>query len=177
VVPRDIGPSWLEEYDGRSACRGSTGERIVTVRLTLAEVATSRDIDLGVGDWLTVDQDRIDHFAEATDDHQWIHVDRVRAADGPFGATVAHGYLTMSLLPRLFGGLLEVVDRRMGINYGIDRLRLIAPVRSGSRIRLKATLRSADARGEGYVLRVGAEVQVEGGDRPALVGELLYLVL
>lgn len=147
------------------------------IRLTLGELATSRDVDLGVGEWLTVDQDRIDHFAEATDDHQWIHVDPERAAEGPFGVTVAHGYLTMSLLPRLFRDLLTVTDRRMGINYGIDRLRLVAPVRSGSHIRLKAILRSVEARGEGYLMRVSAEVQIEDGDRPALVGELLYMVM
>jgi acyl dehydratase len=147
----------------------------VTVRLTLGELAGSRDRDLGVGEWLTVDQHRIDHFAEATDDHQWIHVDRERAADGPFGTTVAHGYLTMSLLPRMFQGLLEIVDRRMGVNYGIDRLRLISPVRSGSRIRLKAILRSAEPRGEGFLLRIQAEVEIEHGDRPALVGDLLYM--
>jgi acyl dehydratase len=83
----------------------------------------------------------------------------------------------MSLLPRLFRDLLDVTDRRIGINYGIDRLRLVAPVRSGSRIRLKATLRSVEARGEGYLMRVSAEVQIEGGDRLALVGELLYMVM
>jgi acyl dehydratase len=147
----------------------------VTVRLTLSELAGSRDRDLGVGEWLTVDQHRIDHFAEATDDHQWIHVDRERAADGPFGTTVAHGYLTMSLLPRMFQGLLEIVDRRMGVNYGIDRLRLITPVRSGSRIRLKAVLRAVEPRGEGFLLRIDAEVEIEHCDRPALVGDLLYM--
>jgi acyl dehydratase len=147
----------------------------VTVRLTMSELAGSRDRDLGVGEWLTVDQHRIDHFAEATDDHQWIHVDRERAAEGPFGTTIAHGYLTMSLLPRLFWGLFEVVDRRMGVNYGIDRLRLISPVRSGSRIRLKAILRSVEPRGEGFLMRIQAEVEIEHGDRPALVGDLLYM--
>ena len=148
----------------------------MTVRLTMSELAGSRDRDLGVGEWLTVDQHRIDHFAEATDDHQWIHVDRERAADGPFGTTVAHGYLTMSLLPRMFQGLLEIVDRRMGVNYGVDRLRLVAPVRSGARIRLKAAIRSVESRGEGLLLRVAAEVEIEHGTRPALVGDLLYMV-
>lgn len=147
----------------------------MSVRLTLRELSDSRDVDLGAGEWLVVDQDRIDHFAEATDDHQWIHVDPKRAADGPFGATVAHGYLTMSLLPRLFQGLLEIVDRRMGVNYGIDRLRLVAPVRCGSRIRLKAVLRSVEPRGEGLLMRVAAEIEIEHGTRPALVGELLYM--
>ena len=147
----------------------------MTVRLTMSELAHTRDKDLGAGEWLTVDQHRIDHFAEATDDHQWIHVDPERAADGPFGATIAHGYLTMSLLPRLFRGLLEIVDRRMGINYGTDRLRLIAPVRAGSRIRLNAVLQSAEPRGGGFLLRVAAEVEIEHGDRPAMVGDLLYM--
>jgi acyl dehydratase len=148
----------------------------VTVRLTMGELRDSQSVDLGAGEWLVVDQDRIDHFAEATDDHQWIHVDPQRAAEGPFGATVAHGYLTLSLLPRLFYSQLEIVDRRMGVNYGVDRLRLVAPVRSGSRIRLKAAIRSVESRGEGLLLRVAAEVEIEHGTRPALVGDLLYMV-
>jgi acyl dehydratase len=163
----------------RSAKRRGHAEReepTVTVRLTMGDLRGSRDLDLGAGEWLVVDQARIDHFAEATDDHQWIHVDRRRAAEGPFGTTVAHGYLTMSLLPRLFEALLEVPDRRMGVNYGIDRLRLLAPVPSGSRIRLKAVVRSVEARGEGLLLRIGAEVEIEHGTRPALVGELIYMV-
>jgi acyl dehydratase len=142
----------------------------------MGELRDSENVDLGAGEWLTVDQDRIDHFAEATDDHQWIHVDPQRAAEGPFGATVAHGYLTLSLLPRLFYSQLEIVDRRMGVNYGVDRLRLVAPVRSGSRIRLKAAIRSVESRGEGLLLRVAAEVEIEHGTRPALVGDLLYMV-
>ena len=148
----------------------------MAVRITTRELRESGTLDLGAGEWLIVDQVRIDHFAEATDDHQWIHVDPRRAAEGPFGSTVAHGYLTMSLLPRLFEELLEVTDRRMGVNYGIDRLRLLSPVLSGSRIRLKAVVRSVEVRGEGLLLRVGAEVEIEHGTRPALVGELLYLV-
>ena len=148
----------------------------MTVSLTMGELRDSQSVDLGAGEWLVVDQDRIDHFAEATDDHQWIHVDPQRAAEGPFGATVAHGYLTLSLLPRLFYSQLEIVDRRMGVNYGVDRLRLVAPVRSGSRIRLKAAIRSVESRGEGLLLRVAAEVEIEHGTRPALVGDLLYMV-
>ena len=148
----------------------------MTVRLTMGELRDSQSVDLGAGEWLVVDQDRIDHFAEATDDHQWIHVDPQQAAEGPFGATVAHGYLTLSLLPRLFYSQLEIVDRRMGVNYGVDRLRLVAPVRSGSRIRLKAAIRSVESRGEGLLLRVAAEVEIEHGTRPALVGDLLYMV-
>jgi acyl dehydratase len=142
----------------------------------MGELRDSGNVDLGAGEWLTVDQDRIDHFAEATDDHQWIHVDPQQAAEGPFGATVAHGYLTLSLLPRLFYSQLEIVDRRMGVNYGVDRLRLVAPVRSGARIRLKAAIRSVESRGEGLLLRVAAEVEIEHGTRPALVGDLLYMV-
>jgi acyl dehydratase len=142
----------------------------------MGELRDRQSVDLGAGEWLVVDQERIDHFAEATDDHQWIHVDPQRAADGPFGATVAHGYLTLSLLPRLFYSQIEIVDRRMGVNYGVDRLRLVAPVRSGSRIRLKAAIRSIEPRGEGLLLRVAAEVEIEHETRPALVGELLFMV-
>jgi acyl dehydratase len=141
----------------------------------MRELSACRDLDLGAGAWFVVDQARIDHFAEATDDHQWIHVDPHRATGGRFGGTVAHGYLTMSLLPRLFHGLLEITDRRMGVNYGIDRLRLVAPVPAGGRIRLKALLRSVEARGEGLLLRVSAEVEIEHGQRPALVGDVLFM--
>jgi acyl dehydratase len=147
--------------------------------LTVAELERSAGRDLGAGPWVRVDQRRIDLFADATDDHQWIHVDRERAAAGPFGGTVAHGYLTLSLLPALLHGLVTVTDAHLGVNYGIERVRFTAPVPSGSEVRLKARLGGSERRGEGLLYRVEVEVELRGSDgseRPALVGEVLYMV-
>ncbi len=132
--------------------------------------------DLGVSDWHTVEQKHIDLFADATGDHQWIHVDADKAAQGPFGTTVAHGYLSLSLLPMLLGQIMAISDAKMGINYGIDRIRFTNPVPSGSRARAKARLLSSQRKGDGILYKVGVEVEIEGRDKPALVGEVLYLV-
>ncbi|MBL8287698.1 MAG: MaoC family dehydratase [Rubrivivax sp.] len=128
--------------------------------------------EIGVSDWLEVDQRRIDLFAEATEDHQWIHVDPVRAADGPFGATVAHGFLTLSLLPPLFAGAFRIDGVRMGINYGLNRVRFPAPVRVGSRLRGRfALLAYEPIEGNGVQLTVRVTVEMEGSDKPACVAE------
>ena len=148
----------------------------MTTELTLAELESATDLELEPSDWFTVEQSAIESFAEATGDHNWIHVDPERAAQGPFGTTVAHGYLSLSLLPMLAGTVLRVPDARMGLNYGIERIRFTAPVPSGSQVRLKATVRSSERRGEGVLYRLGVEVEIQGADRPALVGEVLYLV-
>src|SRR5207342_272331 len=99
--------------------------------------------------WFTVDQARIDAFADATDDHQWIHVDPSRAANGPFGATIAHGYLTLALIPSLTDGLFEIGGTGLVANYGLDRVRVLQPVTSGSRIRAAMTLRTAEPTSRG----------------------------
>jgi acyl dehydratase len=148
----------------------------VTTELTRAELESARDLELESSEWVTIEQRAIDLFAEATGDHQWIHVDHERAAQGPFGTTVAHGYLSLSLLPWLLGTMLSVSDARMGINYGIEKVRFTAPVPSGSRVRLKGTIRSAERRGEGVLYRVAVEVEIEDAEKPALVGEVVYLV-
>jgi acyl dehydratase len=148
----------------------------VTAELTLAELEGAAGVELEPSEWVTIEQRAIEQFADATGDHQWIHVDPERAAEGPFGTTVAHGYLSLSLLPGLLGSMLRVTDARMGINYGIEKVRFTAPVPSGSRVRLKATIRSAERRGEGVLYRVGAEVEIEGAEKPAMVGEVVYLV-
>ena len=147
------------------------------IRLTLDELEHGGERDLGATEWLRIDQRAIDLFAEATQDRQWIHVDPEAAAHGPFGTTIAHGYLTLSLLPALMYRLLEVTDSGMGINYGIERIRFTAPVPSGSEVRLKARLLGSERRGEGLRYRVAVEVQVRGTDRPALVGEVVYLAV
>jgi acyl dehydratase len=139
-------------------------------------VTTRLERDLGTSAWHTIDQREIDLFAEATGDHQWIHVEHEAAARGPFGGTIAHGYLSLSMLPMLLGEVLTVEGARMGINYGIDRVRFTAPVPSGSQVRLKARLLEGTRRGEGILYRVGVEIEIEGAEKPALVGEVLYLV-
>ena len=144
--------------------------------LTLAELEGAAGLELEPSDWVTIEQRAIEQFADATGDHQWIHVDPERAAQGPFGTTVAHGYLSLSLLPGLLGSVLRVTDARMGVNYGIEKVRFTAPVPSGSRVRLKATINSAQRRGEGVLYNVAAEVEIEGADKPAMVGEVVYLV-
>ena len=148
----------------------------MTTELTLAELEGATDLELKPSDWFTVEQSAIESFAEATGDHNWIHVDPERAAQGPFGTTVAHGYLSLSLLPMLAGTMLRVPDARMGLNYGIEKIRFTAPVPSGSQVRLKATVRSSERRGEGILYRLGVEIEIQGADKPALVGEVLYLV-
>jgi acyl dehydratase len=148
----------------------------VTTKLTLAELETAEELDLGTSGWETIDQRQIDLFAEATHDHQWIHVDPEMAAQGPFGTTVAHGYLSLSLLPYFVSQVLNVSDVRMGINYGTEKVRFTAPVPVGSQVRLKAKLRGSERRGEGVLYRLGVEVEIKDAEKPALVGEVLYLV-
>lgn len=146
------------------------------VEMTIDELREAEDVDLGASEWFEVTQEQIDLFAEATHDHQWIHVDPEKAANGPFGRTIAHGYLTVAMLPHLVTQIVRVSGVRMGVNYGIDRLRLTAPVPVGSRIRATGRLVEATLKGEGTLYRVSVTVEIEGNDRPALVGDVLYLV-
>lgn len=133
--------------------------------------------ELGTSDWLLVDQDRINAFAEATGDHQWIHVDVERAASGPYGGTIAHGYLTLSLLPLLSGPLFSVTNAAMRINYGLDRVRFLQPLRSGSRVRAIATLSSAERVAQGVRGVVSVTMEIEGSTKPAFVAETIVLVV
>ncbi|GAA1827920.1 MaoC family dehydratase [Pseudonocardia ailaonensis] len=128
---------------------------------------------LGPTDWLTVEQARIDGFADATGDDQWIHVDPVRAAASPFGGTIAHGYLTLALSSYFLPQLFVVDEAGMAINYGLDRVRFPSPVRSGSRVRCEAHLAAVDPVTGGFQLRTRATLSVDGADRPACVAELL----
>ena len=127
--------------------------------------------ELGESDWLQIDQERIDQFADATDDHQWIHVDKEKAAKGPFGTTIAHGFLTLSLIPGLTSGLLKVDGVRMGINYGLNRVRFPNPVRVGSKV--KATVRNVSIEDVQGGIQVVNEVTVsiDGEPKPACVAE------
>lgn len=126
---------------------------------------------LGVSDWISVDQARIDQFAEATGDHQWIHVDPARAAAGPFGATVAHGFLTLSLLPAFFASAFVVDDVRMGINYGLNKVRFPAPVPVGSRLRGHFKLLAYERLDGGAQLLIEVTVEREGSAKPVCVAE------
>jgi len=148
----------------------------MTTKLTLAELEAAEGLDLGTSDWESIDQKQIDLFAEATHDHQWIHVDPEMAAQGPFGTTVAHGYLSLSLLPYFVSQVLNVTDVRMGINYGTEKVRFTAPVPVGSQVRLKATLNGSERRGEGVLYRLAVEIEIRDADKPAMVGEVVYLV-
>ena len=133
---------------------------------------------LGTSDWVLVDQQMIDQFAEATGDHQWIHVDVERAKrEMPGGRTIAHGYLTLSLLPKLNQGIYRIVNRKRGVNYGSNKVRFTAPVPAGTRVRGHLTLKAIEPMGEGcYRLTHESTVEVEGNERPALVAETLSLV-
>jgi acyl dehydratase len=147
----------------------------VATTLTAADLQ-SGERELGTSGWHTIEQRHIDLFAEATGDHQWIHVDPEIAAQGPFGTTIAHGYLSLSMLPMLLSEVLNVEGARMGINYGMDRVRFTAPVPSGAEVRLHAKLLSGEPRGEGVLYKIAATVEIRGVEKPALVGEILYLV-
>ena len=129
--------------------------------------------DLGTTDWLEITQERVDQFADATGDHQWIHVDPERAKDGPFGGTIAHGYLTLSLVNTFLPDLLEVRNISMGVNYGTDKTRFPAPVPVGSRIRGSGEITKADEVKGGVQVHVTVTVEIEGGDRPACVVETI----
>ena len=132
---------------------------------------------LGTSEWIVVDQTMIDRFAEATGDHQWIHIDVERAKrEMPGGKTIAHGYLTLSLLPRLNQGIYTIRKRSRGVNYGSNKVRFTAPVPAGSRVRGHLTLKAIDPIEGGARLTMEATVEVEGNPRPALVAETLSLV-
>jgi acyl dehydratase len=133
------------------------------------ELLAAAGSELGSSPWMTIDQARIDAFADATDDHQWIHTDPERAAAGPFGATIAHGLLTLSLVPHLVSQIYAVEGVRMAVNYGSDRVRFVTPVRSGSRIRGSSVLQGADQLADSVHLTVATTIEIEGQPRPAAV--------
>ncbi len=127
--------------------------------------------EIGLSDWITVDQQRIDQFAQATGDHQWIHVDPARAAKGPFGTTVAHGFLTLSLLPELTAAAFDVSDVRMGVNYGLNKVRFTNPVPAGGRVRGRFVLQAYEPIEGGAQMTVTATIELEGSSKPACVAE------
>ncbi len=137
----------------------------------LADLQALVGQEIGCSEWMLVDQPRINQFAQATGDHQWIHLDPVRAAAGPFGAPIAHGFLTLSLLPALFETAFAIDDVRMGVNYGLNRVRFMSPVRVGSRVRGRFRLVSFESLDGGAQLTVDATIEIEGADKPACVAQ------
>ncbi|MFE1783798.1 MaoC family dehydratase [Streptomyces sp. NPDC059506] len=138
---------------------------------SLEELRSSVGEQLGTSDWLEIDQKRIDLFADATGDHQWIHVDPEKAESGPFGSTIAHGYLTLSLIPAFMPQLMNVGGVRMGVNYGVNKVRFPAPVPVGSRLRATARLGEVSEAGGGVQMVLHVTVEREGGDKPVCVAE------
>ena len=146
---------------------------------SVGELTAAVGMSVGPTDWVTIEQNRIDAFADATGDHQWIHVDVERAKEGPFGATIAHGYLTLSLASLFLPQLLEVRGAAMGVNYGCDRVRFPAAVRAGSRVRGSAEILGSeelpgkDGGPPGIQVKIRVTVELEGGDKPACVADTL----
>ena len=139
--------------------------------ITLAELAGSGERDFGASKWVTVDQKHIDLFADATGDHQWIHVDPERAKAGPFGTTIAHGFMTLALLPEMSASAIHVDDVRMGVNYGLNKVRFTAPVPSGSRVRGHFKLLEFERLEGGAQLTYEVRMEREGSDKPVCIAE------
>jgi acyl dehydratase len=137
------------------------------------ELRSSPGREVGPTDWLTVEQSRIDAFADATDDHQWIHVDPARAAAGPFGSTIAHGYLTLSLVNYFLPDLLRVEGIKMGVNYGTNKVRFPAAVKVGARLRGRGQVLEANDVPGGVQIVVRVTIEIEGGERPACVADTI----
>jgi len=145
---------------------------------SLDEIRAQAGTEIGVSSWLTIDQPRIQEFADATDDHQFIHLDPDAAAKTPFGGTIAHGFLTLSLLSRMAADAMLIPEGvKMAVNYGFDRVRFLAPVRSGKRVRGRFTLDSFEEKAPGqWLLRHTVTVEIEGEDKPALTAVWLGLM-
>ncbi len=137
----------------------------------LEEFVAAEGSQLGPTDWLEVTQDRVNLFADATDDHQWIHIDPERAANGPFGATIAHGLLTLSLLPHFTSQMYTIDNIAMAINYGYNKVRFITPVKVGSKVRARAEIAKVDQLDGAVQATLTTTVEIEGSDKPAAVAE------
>ncbi|WZH38781.1 MAG: MaoC family dehydratase [Microbacterium enclense] len=146
----------------------------MTTTVTPDDIAGLTGTDLGWSAWLEVTQDRVDLFADATDDHQWIHTDPERAKDGPFGGTIAHGFLSLSLAVRFWTELLDVTGVTTKVNYGLDKVRFISPVKVGARVRMNAVIAEVTDIPGGYQLAVDQTIEIEGGSKPAVVARGLY---
>jgi acyl dehydratase len=145
----------------------------MTTSLKIGDLASRVGQEVGVSAWIEIAQDRIDLFAKATEDFQWIHIDQERAKQSPFGTTIAHGFLTLSMLPKLSDSAFELSDRKMGVNYGLNKLRFTSPVPAGSKIRARFTLAKLEDIAGGVQTTWNVVVERDGGDKPVLVAETL----
>lgn len=145
----------------------------MTTTIAFEELSTLVGTDLGVTEWREVTQDRVNTFADAADDHQWIHTDPERAAEGPFGAPIAHGFLTLSLLIPMWVELLDVTGVTTKVNYGLDKVRFPAPVKVGDRIRMSATIAELNEVPGGVQIAVDVIIEIDGGAKPAVVARSL----
>ena len=152
----------------------TTERHTMTTTVAYADVAGLAGTDLGSTDWLEITQDRVDRFADATDDYQWIHVDPERAKDGPFGAPIAHGFLTLSLAVKFWTELLDVTDVTTKVNYGLDKVRFVSPVKVGARVRMSAVIAEVAEVPGGYQLTVDQTIELEGAPKPAVIARGLY---
>jgi len=149
----------------------------MTYTLRAEELKSAVGKDLGTSSWVTIEQDRIDKFAEATGDHQWIHVDPEKAKDGPFGSTIAHGFLTLSLIPALAWEVYTIEGARLSVNYGLNKLRFITPVKVGSRVRAHLSVAGVDeVPGNALQVATTVAIELEGAEKPAAVAETLTRV-
>lgn len=146
----------------------------MTTTVAYADIVGLAGHDLGHSEWLEVTQDRIDTFAHATDDHQWIHTDPERAAEGPFGAPIAHGFLSLSLAVKFWTELFDAEGVTTKVNYGLDKVRFVSPVRVGSRVRMNAVIAEVTEVAGGYQISVDQTIEIEGGAKPAVVARGIY---
>lgn len=146
---------------------------MVAIFHSAEELRAAAGREAGPTDWITVEQSRVDEFADATDDHQWIHVEPARAASGPFGTTIAHGYLTLSLVNCFLPDLVRVEGAKMGVNYGTNKVRFPAAVKVGARIRGRAQVLEATDVSGGVQIVVRVTIEIEGGERPACVADTI----
>ena len=146
----------------------------MTTAIAYTDLAGLAGTDLGVTDWLEITQERVNVFADATDDHQWIHVDPARAAEGPFGAPIAHGFLTLSLAVKFWTDLLDVDGVTTKVNYGLDKVRFVSPVKVGSKVRMSAVVAEVTEVPGGCQLAVDQTIEIEGGAKPAVVARGIY---
>jgi acyl dehydratase len=149
----------------------------MTTTTTIAELPSLKGKELGVSSWVDITQERVNQFAEATGDHQWIHVDVERAkAESPFGGPIAHGYLTLSLIIPMYSEVLTVTDAKMGVNYGLNKVRFPAPVPVGSKVRLTATLKDVEEVAGGLQVTIAGVIEAEGGSKPVCIAEPVFRI-
>ena len=142
--------------------------------IAYSDIPSLAGTDLGVTEWFEITQDRVNLFADATDDQQWIHVDPERAEDGPFGGAIAHGFLTLSLAVKFWSELFDVTGDSTRVNYGLDKVRFVSPVKVGARVRMNAVIDEVTEVRGGYQFAVDQTIEIEGADKPAVVARGLY---